>query len=224
MYGALADMVPETIAGAVVEIGAGSGIGKNWIPDLTCTDVIPASTLDAVVDACHLPYTDDSIRAFVLKDALHHIPDVTAFLDEAYRCLKPGGAVVMCEPFWGPFASLIYRTIHPEPFNKRQKDWGFSSSDAWDSNQALPWMLLRRDIDRLQTLWPNFALEERGPLLGPSYALSGGVFGRTPIPSSWLVALWRNEQRIGRILDPFRLEYAFRLVKGIDQLGIKGDS
>lgn len=213
MYSALARLLPDGVPGAVVEIGAGSGVAREWIPGIVCTDIVAADGLDCVADATRLPFRDGSVRALVLKDAWHHIPDLPAFLDESMRCLAPGGAVLVCDPYWGPMASFIYRFLHPEPFDRRQADWRFDAEDEWDSNQALLWIALRRDRPRLARRWPGFRVEEHGALLGPSYALSGGVFGRTPVPSTWLSAVWRRERHAGRWLDPLRLEYVVRLVK-----------
>lgn len=213
MYRGLAGLLPQGVPGAVVEIGAGTGVAKEWLPDIVCTDVLPATGLDCLADACALPFRDGSIRALVLKDAWHHIPDLDTFLDECVRCLAPGGAVLVCDPYWGPLASIVYRFLHPEPFERQQQTWRFASHDAWDSNQALLWIALRRDRSRLARRWPELRVEEVGPLLGPSYLLSGGVFGRTPVPSSWLSGLWRRETRWGRALDPLRLEYLVRLVR-----------
>lgn len=213
MYRSLADQLPREVQGAVIEVGAGTGVAREWIPGIICTDVVAASGLDCLADACALPFRDGSLRAIVLKDAWHHIPDLDAFLDECVRCLAPGGAVLVCDPYWGPLAAFVYRYLHPEPFDRSQRAWRFDAKDAWDSNQALLWITLRRDRGRLEHRWPQLRVVEVGPLLGPSYLLSGGVFGRTPVPSSWLSRLWRREMRWGRSLDPLRLEYLVRLVR-----------
>ena len=110
-------------------------------------------------------------------------------------------------------SAAIYRTFHPEPFNRRALSWSSDSADPWDSNQALLWIMLRRDRDRLSAGWPMFRIEEFGCRLGPSYLLSGGVFGRTPIPAAWLQSSWRWEQRRGRRFDPLRFKYLVRFTK-----------
>ncbi len=206
IYTALGARLPDGVEGPVIEIGSGSGVGRAWIPGMVCTDVVPADRIDEVVDAGRLPYASGTVRAFVLKDALHHLPDAPAFLAEAARCLRPGGAVLLCEPYWGPLARLVYRFAHPEPFDTGQRDWILGSDSPWDSNQALAWILLRRDRARFAASLPEFRIGHETVVLGPSYLLSGGVFGRLPVPSGLLLPLLSWEGRRGAWLDPVRLE------------------
>ena len=211
-YRAIRDLIPDG-EGPIIEIGAGTGIGKNWISELTCTDVIETEYIDELVDATSLPFGDSSVRAFVLKDALHHVPDVPAFFDQAVRCLRVGGVIVMCEPYWSPLARLVFRFLHPEPFDTKRETWTSAATDPWDSNQAMAWLVLRRDRTLLLDQWPMFKVEEFTPVLGPSYLLSGGVFGRTAVPSSLLNRLHAWELQRGRSLNPLRFEIVFRLTK-----------
>jgi SAM-dependent methyltransferase len=213
MYDGLRGIIPPTISGPIVELGAGADIGRSWIPSMLTTDVLANESLDAVLSAAAMPFRDSAVGAFVINDALHHFPDVDGFLDEALRCLEVGGAIVACEPYWGPLSAAIYRTFHPEPFNRRAVSWSSGSADPWDSNQALLWIMLRRDRHRLTARWPMLRIEEFGCTLGPSYLLSGGVFGRTPIPAEWLLSTWRWEQRRGRRFDPLRFKYLVRFTK-----------
>lgn len=55
-----------------------------------------AAGLTAVVaDAARLPFRDGSFDAVLLTDALHHLPDRTGALAEAYRVCRPGGVLVV---------------------------------------------------------------------------------------------------------------------------------
>lgn len=211
-YNALRELIPDG-EGTVVEIGAGTGIGKTWIPELVCTDVLENDCVDTIVDATSMPFDNSSLRALVLKDALHHIPNVPNFLDEAVRCLQVGGAIVLCEPYWSPIARLVFKFLHPEPFDTHRATWTSAANDPWDSNQAMAWMVLRRDRRILHDRWPMLKVEEFQPVLGPSYLLSGGVFGRTTIPSGILNHIHAWERKRKRSMDPLRFEIVFRLTK-----------
>ena len=212
-YARLIRLIPDGVEGDVVEVGSGPGIVKTWFPDVMTVDIVERYGPDIVADARCLPIRSESVRGIIMKDALHHIPDVEAFLDEVERCLVPGGVLVLSEPYWGPLASIVYRWLHPEPFDPQAKSWSFDSSDAWDSNQALPWIVFVRDRDRLRSRFPRLSTTGVGVHVGPSYLFSGGVFGRTPIPARLLNSLKKWEDRRGRWLNPVRFEVTLRVEK-----------
>lgn len=49
-------------------------------------------------DATRLPFADRVFDALLIRDVLHHVPDVDGVLREARRVLKPGGALTLVEP------------------------------------------------------------------------------------------------------------------------------
>src|SRR6266849_2184714 len=51
-------------------------------------------------DACVLPFADETFDAYVVRAAPHHFPRFDAFLDEAFRVLRPGrdAAFIDCSP------------------------------------------------------------------------------------------------------------------------------
>jgi ubiquinone/menaquinone biosynthesis C-methylase UbiE len=48
-------------------------------------------------DACQLTFPDASFDLVTCRIAPHHFPDVTAFVSEMYRVLRPGGRAVMID-------------------------------------------------------------------------------------------------------------------------------
>lgn len=48
-------------------------------------------------DAARLPACDESVDAVVVVDALHHVYDAVAAVDEIRRVIRPGGVVVVRE-------------------------------------------------------------------------------------------------------------------------------
>jgi len=45
-----------------------------------------------------LPFADDTLRAIVMTDVLHHLQNLRRFFKEASRCVEVGGKVIMIEP------------------------------------------------------------------------------------------------------------------------------
>lgn len=89
-------------------IGAGDGHGsaeRAAAPERIVLDAAPGMLrrarehgLETVAgDAGRLPFRDASVDAVTIVDALHHLPDAGAALDECSRILAPGGALVIRE-------------------------------------------------------------------------------------------------------------------------------
>jgi SAM-dependent methyltransferase len=53
-------------------------------------------------DAARLPVRDASADAVVMVELLEHVPDPGAAIDEAWRVLRAGGALVASVPFVAP--------------------------------------------------------------------------------------------------------------------------
>ena len=97
------------------------------------------------------------------------------------------------EPYWSPAARAVYRWVHPEDFDIKAQSWRFTSDHPLAANQALLYLLLRRDRDRFDRQFGEFEVLELGPMVGLSYLLSGGVSRRGVLPASVLGRLGRLE-------------------------------
>ena len=86
-YARLASDIPsvDRTPGPVLEIGSGAGYFKEVVPDTITSDVSPLDGVDQVIDASGLPFDDAGLRAIVMTNVLHHIPDCEAFFREASR-------------------------------------------------------------------------------------------------------------------------------------------
>src|SRR4051812_29163469 len=80
----LADARSAPGTGALVELGSGGSYLKELEPSVITSDV-SEGIAEKVIDARHLPFPDQSIRALLLTHVFHHIPDVDAFFREAQR-------------------------------------------------------------------------------------------------------------------------------------------
>jgi ubiquinone/menaquinone biosynthesis C-methylase UbiE len=68
------------------------------------------------VDARHLPFSIAELNRIVMTAVLHHTTAVARFLQEATRCIKPGGQVLVIEPWNTPWSRWVYQRLHSEAF------------------------------------------------------------------------------------------------------------
>jgi len=169
--------------GHVLELGSGAGFLKDVIPNVITSEVFFSPNVDLIADGCRLPIPESSLRAIVMTDVLHHIPAVELFFHEAVRCLRPGGRILMIEPWVTSWSKLIYQNLHHEPFLPDSKDWGFPSSGPLSgANGAIPWILFVRDRKKFEQTYPQLTIESVHPFMPFRYLLSGGVSTRNLIP------------------------------------------
>jgi len=126
----------------IVEIGSGCGLFREFYPEVIATDIAPTEWTDLTCDASALPFTHASIGNIVLIDVFHHLGDPHSFLREAARSLRPGGRVVMLEPWTSLAGYLLYRYVHHETADyKIDPAHPFPpGKDAFTGNAALPRM------------------------------------------------------------------------------------
>jgi len=200
------------VPGPTLEIGGGTGMLKEFVPDAITTDVIPAPWLDMVADAQYLPVADASFANIVMFDVMHHIEVPRQFLAEAMRVLRPGGRLVMVEPAITPASWGFYHFIHEEAVDMGADPLRVGAPsrgrDPYAANQAIPTLLATRHRARLTADFPHFTVQERAWVSLFAYPLSGGFKPWSAIPL-WLVkpVLWLEDKLapvLGRLLA-FRL-------------------
>lgn len=196
-----------------VELGSGSSYLKELRPDVITSDV-STGIADRVIDARHLPFEEDSVGALFLTHVLHHIPDVSQFFREARRVLIPGGVISMVEVSHTPFGRWFFSHFHDEPYDDRSEGWEFQQRDSMaDSNQALSWIVFKRDRERFQAEFPELRMEATSYLPWLSYLLSGGVKFRSLVPG-FLTGPVTLMDALLRPLDPvFALHWHLRVRK-----------
>jgi SAM-dependent methyltransferase len=192
-HACLAATVPEG-EGGVVELGAGEVFLERVVDGAWRTDIRSLRGLDLCADARRLPFHDGTLRALVLVDVFHHIPDAGAFLREARRVLRPGGVVAMIEPWRTPWSAFIYRWFHHEAFDTHAA-WSFAEGEPMQTaNGALPWIVFNRDVVRFQSRFPELRVERVEPLMPLVYLLSGGLT-RLSLQPGWCYPFWRRLER-----------------------------
>jgi SAM-dependent methyltransferase len=195
--------------GEVLELGSGAGYCAQFIPGLITSEIFPCPGVQTVIDAARLPFAADSLRAIVMTNVLHHLPDVRAFCTGAARCLRPGGKILMMEPWMTPWSRFVYTNFHHEPVDWSTPDWTFPSSGPLSgANGALPWILFERDRAKFSSEFPQFSLEQVQPFLPFRYILSGGVAMRSLMPG-FTHRAWATLERVLRSQMPRIGMFAF---------------
>ena len=190
-YTRIREVLPARELGPWIEIGSGPGFAREFVPELELSDIVKAPWHDRCVSADNLPFADASVGALVLFDVLHHLAAPARFFEEAVRVLRPGGRIVLCEPYISPVSSVVYRLFHEEPVDMRAQplaEHGALDKDPFASNQAIPTLLCRKAGRReLERSFPALKVARFERLAGLSYPATGG-FSRPPLLP---VGLWR---------------------------------
>lgn len=206
----LTDLSPPP--GPTVELGGGGGNFKAFKPDVITTDIDPKPWLDLVFDAHEMPFSNGEVSNLVMVDVLHHLANPVRFLHEAWRVLRPGGRLIMLEPYPSLFSLPVYRRFHPEPFlfdvdYFSKASHGNEQKDPWDSNQAISYLLFFKHLRTFQQRFGTyFDIVKRQRLSCLLYPASGGFENKSLVPDA-LIPVFRG---VEILLTPLRPLLAFR--------------
>jgi SAM-dependent methyltransferase len=193
-YDAIAAGLPSG-HGPVLELGSGGGFLEESVPGLITSELRECPHIRVVLDGQALPFAAGTLRAIVMIDVLHHLPQSRRFVREAARCVRRGGRVVMIEPWVSAWSSLVYTRLHHEPFTPDADEWEFPPGGPLSAaNMALPWIMFVRDRARFEREFPEWRVASVSPFMPFRYLLSGGVSMRALAPS-WTFGLWRAFER-----------------------------
>ena len=224
-YGMVRAALPARDLGAQIELGSGPGFAAEFIPDLMLTDIVQAPWHARRVAAEALPFADGEIGALVLFDVLHHVATPAAFFAEATRVLRPGGRILLLEPYISPISYLVYHFFHPELVDMKVDPLavrgvggasaGEPAKDPFLSNQAVPTLIFCRGRGREFTRrFPELAVSSVARLAGLAYPATGGLSRGAFLPLLLWKALFALEQLLPE--SSFRL-FGFRLFVVIER-------
>jgi SAM-dependent methyltransferase len=179
----------------VLELGSGAGFLQEYLPGLIRSEVFACQGINLVLDGRDMPFAAGSLRAVVMTDVLHHIPDVRRFLISAGEAVREGGTLVMIEPWVTPWSRFVYTRLHHEPFVPGSERWEFATSGPLSgANGALPWIVFERDRSVFDRDFPQWRVQEVRPSMPLRYLLSGGVSLRSLMPG-WTFGAWRRTEQ-----------------------------
>ena len=198
-YTAIASKISSR-EGPVLELGSGAGFLKDFVPGLITSEVFHCRGIDIVLNGIELPFAHGALQAIVMIDVFHHIPPPLRFFSEAARCVRPGGVVLMIEPWVSVWSQLVYTRLHHEPFQPEAKQWEFPNSGPLSgANGALPYIVFARDRIQFEREFPMWQIQRITPMMPFCYLVSGGVSMRSLMPG-WTFKSWRA---VENSLSPF---------------------
>ncbi len=160
----------------VVDLGSGIGNIKDVIPDCLRTDLFPNPWIDQVENAYALSFADGTVSDLVLFDVFHHLRYPGTALREFERVLRPGGRVLIFDPFISLLGLIVYGLLHQEPIGWRDyidwfapKGWSAQNSDYYAAQGNTTRIFFGRLDPALLKSWKVH------PGLLPAQALGKGV-------------------------------------------------
>ena len=197
-----------------VELGAGVVPMKAKFPNVKSTDIVDAPHLDGVLDATALDLQDESVDGLLLQNTFHHIPDPDAFLRECNRVLKPGGRVIILDPYYNFLSSRLYRILFSTETFDVNGNWNDATEHAMiGANQALSYIVFKRDRSRFESTNPNLKIVKTFPAPGGlRYILSGGLNFHRVAPRP-LFPLIRKFENLSPVLNFFAIHWVVVLEK-----------
>jgi SAM-dependent methyltransferase len=197
--------------GAKVELGAGISPMRDSYPEVLATDIVGAPHLDKVVNAEAMDFASNSVKVIYGQNCFHHFPHPDRFFKELDRVLVTGGGAILLEPYYGPFASFLYkRLFRTEGFDKSFLSWETPVAGPMNgANQALSYIVFVRDRELYEKKYPFLEIVHQVTVRNYlKYLLSGGLNFRQILPdsSAGLIGL------IEKILSPLNVWLALHHV------------
>ena len=203
--------LPDPTTLSILEVGSGTSPLKQFLSNVTTSDVLDLDYLDLVFD-CHQidkfdAIKDNSIDVITLTNVLHHMQSPIAFLNRAASKLKSGGKVIATEPFFSILSTPIFKYLHHEPVDFRISEPELSKVQGplASANIALPWLIFFRRREWLQQLNANFdvATLSTRPFSALSYMVTGGISRKLPVPIVLYRALFPLDLGMSRRFTDF---------------------
>jgi SAM-dependent methyltransferase len=130
------------------------------------------------------PVPDASVDLVLSTETLEHVPDPPVFMAQAFRCLKPGGRLVLTVPFsarWH-FIPHDYWRFTPSALQRLFSSAGFTGMAVFARGNAVTVacykvmaLVLRLLMPQTENLWKSIVLRAFGILMLPFLVLLAAV-------------------------------------------------
>ena len=200
----------RSVEGVRLELGSGVYPLQRTDPAVLSTEVVPGAAVDLVMDAERMPFPARSVRTLFLQNVFHHFGNPSVFFSEASRVLRPGGLVIMLEPFGSNLGRVLYpRLFKTETYDPRMLGWRSPSTGPMSgANQALSQIVFARDRQLFTRAFPT--LEIAAEEIDPSwlrYLASGGLNFPRLLPRSAFRFARHVEHRLDRVAPLLALHH-----------------
>jgi len=188
----------------ILEIGAGAIPLNQVSSDALSSDLVFSRSIDICLSAYQAPFKRNSFRAVVGQNVFHHLNDYKAALRELSKIVEPSGVIILIEPYFGWLA----RTIFPALFSIEdfEMEGTRDTSDlSATPNQALSYIVFKRDIESFSIDFPGLELVETLPLRsGLRYLSVGGLNFKRLLPGKAINAIRGLEHsKFGYLLERY---------------------
>lgn len=202
----------------VVEVGSGIGNIKEIIPNCLRTDLFPNPWIDRVENAYALSFADGTVSDLILFDVFHHLRYPGTALREFERVLRPGGRVLIFDPFISLLGLIAYGLLHVEPIGWRDyidwfapKDWSAQNTDYYAAQGNTTRIFFGRLDPALLKSWKVVTKQRFAAF---SHIASGGYSGPQLYPES----AYPFMHSVDRILDQIPPLFATRTLIVLEKL------
>jgi len=182
--------------GPTLQLGAGPGFFSQYYDGMLNSDFGNRFNVDVELDAHAIPLANGSFDNVVGVDILHHFARPGLALSECARILKPGGMLLLVEPWAGFVGNIFYKFMHHEECNDIEDIWNFAFDPEtklpMEGNSKIPKIIFSEQKKYLSSHLPSLQLEKLEYFGVLSYLLTGG-FGKYGLPEKIINLLIKSE-------------------------------
>jgi len=171
-------IVSEIITGTVLQLGTGPGFFARYHSGMINSDITLYDQVDTVADVHSLPFKDACFDNVVGVDVLHHFARPGDAMKECARILRPGGRVILVEPWAGWMGRHFFKYIHHEDCANVEDPWSNAfpgTKKPMEGNAAIPAIVFHERVHELPKYVPDLHFLKKWHFGSLSFLLTGGM-------------------------------------------------